>query len=338
NIQAKSLKAAAFDGYSAAAVMHNRHTALNAVRDHLLMAVNYDGYQYRAQAPAYNVQPISAQNTSIPPIGSAVRAAWGNYIGRSTKYRSPAGGDWDIISDGFQAGTEIFRAADCQIGTFFGYEGQKAERTAATVDGEDFYFGFYGSHISCDGTDLRAVVNFGFQQFDINRSFNTINGGVDRYQSSVNGNSLELNFEAGKSGWWGPWKLRLAGAVDVYGNRLASAADNHNVRFGGSDYWQTFLRLGADFRYEWDRFVFNGKLYYMYDVCGDQIHADLSGGNLSGTLSAPVPGRSVVQFSAGGAYHLCDTLSLFGSFTGDCATDRGGAFQSTGQAGLAWKW
>jgi hypothetical protein len=326
----KAAKASISDGVLAAAAIHGRHTAWNAVRDHLISGYADDGNQgFLGQAPleAYEI---------LPPF--AFRTAWVNYIGRADSYQnSYTGGKWNITSNGIQVGSDLYRTDKSQFGVLFGYEAAKAKEALDNIDADDIYVGLYASHIFCCGVDVRAILNYGWQDFTSNRYVGTAN------TAKYGANTLEVNLEAGKRIFFGNWSVRPVTAVDLYWNKLNAATETgtNAVAYDRSDFTQTFVRFGSDLRYEFGSFTFNSGVYYSWDTNNDELETRVSAAGLSSTLSGSKLGRSLLTFNVGGEYAFgaYKNFSIFGGFTGDAALDRDGdGFQSVGYVGGAWKW
>jgi hypothetical protein len=330
------------DGVLAAAAIHGRHTAWNAVRDHLISGYVNNGNQgFLGQAPCDPCGEVSACNPCDPAglfAKSGLRTAWVNYVGRADSYQNAYnGGKWRISSDGVQVGSDLYRTKKSQFGVLFGYEGGRAAESLDTVETDDIYLGLYAVRVLRNGADVRAILNYGWQDFTSQRYVGTAN------TAKYDGNTLELNLEAGKRFFSGNWSVRPAAAFDLYWNQLDAVTEtgSNATTYDKSDFTQAFVRFGSDLRYAKDRFTFNSGLYYAYDLNDDKLATRVSAVGLSSTLSGSKLGRSLLTFNVGGEYALGQkkTFAVFGGFTGDSALDRDGdGFQSVGYVGGAWKW
>ena len=343
-------KAYANDNYLAAAMIHHKYTAWHAVRDHVISGANriqQGQYGYYGQAPCDCL--ISCSHGCAP---AKPRGAWGNYVGRDSRYRSSySGNDWHFATHGVQLGTDFFRTYRGQLGVFFGYEDSTgSNRTAANtrdrLASKDYYVGLYGVHVFRGGADLRTIFNFGWQDYSSRRN------GVDNvnYQSTFGGNTAELNIELGKRFYYeefrGMWSIRPAIAIDWYLNRLDGGVETpsweHAIRYHSTDISQLFFRFGTDLRYESGRWAVEGGLFYSYDMRGSDLWAGVSDAQTNRFTSALVGskvGRSALSFNLGGSYLVCNNLTVFGGYRGEANPDRAGCgYINTGYIGGAWRW
>ena len=329
------------DNYLAAAMIHHKYTAWNAVRNHLISGSNYDSYGYYGQAPC---DCAGSCSPSCKPVKS--RSAWGNYIGRDSHYRSVFNNnDWHLSTNGVQVGTDFFQNYKTQIGAFFGYEDSIGKNWGDRITAKDYYVGMYGVHVFNTGVDIRTVFGYGWQDFISRRN------GADRnlYRTSFSGNTAELTVEVGKrhycGGYFGTWSVRPAIAVDWYLNQLGNAVETSGeqaLRYHRTDFSQLFFRFGTDLRYETGRWSVEGGLFYSYDMRGDDFWAKVSdaatGGYTSRIVSSKL-GRSVLTFNVGSSYQVGRNFSLFGGYRGEVTPEQAGkGYIHTGYVGGAWRW
>jgi len=320
------------DGFLAASQIHHRLTAWNAVRDHLLSGTGMAGCGYFGQAMC------------LSSGGPDSRYAWANYIGRDSRYRSSFNNrDWKFTSNGVQLGTDLFRFPRAQLGMFFGYENSTGTNVGDRIKGNDYYIGLYGVHVFRSGADFRAVIACGWQDFNTNRR------GADGelYGMKFRGNTAEVNIELGQRHYFRGWSTRPSFALDWYLSHLdigreTTAGDGVNVlRYDSTDLSQLFFRFGSDLRYEWGRFMFDGGLYYSYDLLGNELRAGVSNaeGTLRSTLVSSQLGRSVVSYNLGGSWIVNPKFAIFGGYRGEFMPESAGrGVTHIGQVGGALRW
>ena len=326
------------DNYLAAQKIHYKYTAWNAVRDHAISGGGAgQNYGYFGQSPCESVITCSH------PCKPKTRGAWVNYIGRDAHYRSSFNNnDWKFHTDGVQVGTDLFRKHRSQLGAFFGYENTRGTNIGDRINADDYYFGLYGIHLLKDGSDLRTIVNFGWQNY---HSLRNDDGNI---RSSFNGNTVEMNVELGKRHYFnercGMWSARPVVAIDWYFNRLGSgqelSAGGDPARYHGTDYSQLFFRFGTDLRYERGRWAVESGLYYSYDLHGAELKSQVSDGNNDQSrLIGSRQGRSVLTFNLGGSYLVGRNFTLFGGYLGEVTPEQAGNnYVSAYQVGGAWRW
>ena len=333
------------DNYLAATQIHHKYTAWNAVQDHLISGCNRieQKYGYYGQSPCDSV--ISCYHQCKPKN----RGAWANYIGRDSHYLSSfSNNDWHLLTDGVQVGTDICRRHRSQIGVLFGYEDSSGKNSAgAGIDrlkAKDYYVGIYGVHLLRGGADLRTIFNFGWQNYNTQRSET-----ANLFQTGFNGNTVELNVDLGKRHYFGEccggaWSARPAVGIDWYYNRLdgtqESPAGTNALWYHGTDFSQLFFRFGTDLRYERGRWAIEGSLFYSYDLRGADLWSRVSdSSNNFNTLIGSDLGRSVLSFNIGGSYLLGRNITLFGGYRGEVIPEQAGrGYTSIGHAGVAWRW
>jgi hypothetical protein len=273
-----------------------------------------------------------------------------NYVGRNNQYRSNTlGSDWNIDSNGVQAGVDLYRTYKNQLGVLFGYEKSDANNGRNSIDADDTYVGFYAAHVFSNGADARIVANFGWQDYDSNR-WST--GVGKNFFTSIDGRTTEVNLELGKRIYrTSGFSFRPVAGIDLYVNDVDSATENGfdqvpgSVRYNGLSYTQAFLRLGSDFQLEGKRAKLNGGVFYSYDLNDNKLKASVSGVRVTpgtvanSTLYGSDLGRQIVTVNLGGSFAVTKKLDVFGGFAGNAYVDRDGTpFQSVGYVGGAVRW
>jgi len=411
------------DGYLAAMKMHNGYTGWRAVRNHLISGSGVPMFRKNAcddgvlcgQAPCKpaGVAPCDprdrfdfSQNFLGRLLGlyeKKDRGAWVNYVNRSDQFDSVSvvNDNWRFNSEGIQFGTDLLRTRNSQVGLHFGYEEGRMNNTnwfgrTDWVRGEDFYFGVYGARVLRGGFDVRGVLTFGQQDY------NMLRWGADdltTYSTAFKGHTTEVNLEVGRrmlfpDRWtsfvdrkldrlhqkiWrsvcsdkqatqrlsGLWTYRPVVAMDVFNSNLRGAAENDDdlwrmnqseaVIYDRASLTQVYLRTGTDLQYQLGGLLLSSGLYYSYDVNGQPIRARVTAledthplgnenfyagvGPLSGILSSPKLGRSLLSFNVGGSCKIGSCMTVFASYQGEYATDRAESqIHSVGQAGMGYRW
>jgi hypothetical protein len=336
------------DNYLAAGLIHQKYTAWNAVRDHVISGATQNSYgyghsQYHGQAPCDRVLDC------MPAVGckkNKPHSAWSNYIGRDSRYQSFTNGDdWRIGSNGVQLGTDILRKRNNQFGAFFGYEDSTALNTGDSVNANDYYVGLYDVHVFRSGVDFRTVFSFGWQDFISQR--NRL-GNV--YETPFRGVTSELNVELGKrfysNGHHGGWSMRPVVGLDWHFQRLGGAReapnDENALRYHGTDLAQFLFRFGSDIRYERGAWAVETGLYYSYDLRGGDLIADVSDSltdRFRSALESSNLGRSVFSVNVSGSYQVSRNITAFIGYRGEAIPDQAGrGYASTGYVGGAWRW
>jgi len=337
------------DNYLAAGLIHQKYTAWNAVRDHVISGASqvpprYETSNYYGQSPCDRVLDY------IPAVGCKVsksHSAWGNYIGRDSRYQSSmSGDDWRIGGNGVQLGTDIFRRRNWQFGTFFGYENFAASNAGDRIHAKDHYVGLYDVHVFRNGADLRTVFSYGWQDFKSQRNFQ---GGA--FGTAFRGNTAELNVELGKryycDGHYKAWSVRPVVGLDWHYMRLGSGQETSNganaLRYHGTDFAQLFFRFGSDFRYERGRWAVETGLYYSYDLRGADFWSEVSSTQPGNTdreaLISSTLGRSVLSVNVASSWQVARNITAFVGYRGEATPDQSGrGYANTGYAGCAWRW
>ncbi|MDR1484953.1 MAG: autotransporter domain-containing protein [Planctomycetaceae bacterium] len=351
------------DGFLLPASIHNRITAWELTRDHLISGGlrSRVGNEYRGQSPCeaacseLSCEPCDPCNSgSGLLLGTSVgRSAWVNYVGRSNDYRSSysnigvAGSDWQVGTDGVQVGLDLYKTKNAQLGLLFGYEGSVATLRADRLEADDVYFGVYAASVFRNGTDFRVIYNYGSQDYKLRRIDSGSGLNSFTHNSAFSGSTNEITLELGKRIYSSrTWSYRPVIGLDLLINDWNSATEDGNsstaVRYTGTDYTQAFLRIGSDLKYAKDNFEFNSGLYYSYDLNDDKLQSKViarNAANASSMLFGSDLGRSVLTFNVGASYAFSECTSVFGGFTGDAVLDRDGdGFQSIGYVGLKWRW
>jgi hypothetical protein len=376
-------KASLADGFLLPASIHNRITGWEATRDHLISGGRRvrSGSEFRGQAPCDPCEPVGcdpcepACEPCEPTCDDVVcdpcdpcnkfdgfslgRSAWVNYIGRSNSYRSSysnigiENGDWKIGSDGIQVGLDLFKTRLAQFGILFGYEGSVGTLRSDRMEADDVYVGIYGAKVFRNGSDFRAVYNFGSQDYNLRRLDPGLGLDWHTHLSNFSGNTHEVNLEFGKRIYSSNRvSYRPVIGLDLYINDWDGAQEDGNlstaIAYDNADYLQAFLRIGSDLQIKRGKLTFNSGLYYSYDLNGDDVESRVFARDgsalgfdrrITSTLRGSDLGRSVLTFNVGSSYALSPRSSVFGGFTGDAVLDRDGdGFQSIGYVGLQWKW
>jgi len=341
------------DEFFAAGMIHNRLTGYNMVRDRFISAERRAGNGYRGQwcdpCEPIAANPCDPCGTGVSGLPrSAARNAWINYVGRGNTY-----GDWDILSNGVQLGTELYRTNRSQFGVIFGYEDGRAERpnggafdaTSGRIDSEDMYGGFYAARVLQNGADVRFVYNYGQQKFDMSRTY-----WGETFTSDFKGRTHEINLEYGKRFHGGAWSLRPFAAIDFYSMHLGSASElpveagaNPSLTYGKTTTNQVFFRPGIDLRLQGKRAALNTGLSYAVDVRNQSYQTRISG-DIGGMEPITLPaygtkmGGQLLNFNVGGDLKLGSNFTVFGGYDLQAVVDRAGGVQHTGHVGGAVRW
>ena len=324
------------DNYLAASRMHHKYTAWNAVRDHLISGAGV------SQRYGYYGQSYCEQAACFSGCCCKMRNTWINYVGRSSRYQSSYNGDeWKLTSNGMQVGTDFFRTPRAQLGGFFGYEGGTGTNASDRIQGKDYYLGLYAVNVFRNGSDLRTVFSYGWQDFDSKR-FAVADSSV--YNASFKGNTAELNIEFGQRHYAGNWSARPSIALDWHlsylnGGRETSAGSNA-VRYDSTDLSQLFFRFGSDLRYSCGRLTLDSGLYYSYDMLGRDLKSGVSSiAGQQSTLLGSTLGRSVISYNFGASWIVNSKLSVFGGYRGEYAPESAGkGYANVGYVGAALRW
>ena len=328
----------------AALTLHNRNAVWHSVRDRLIsgsgcMRLNYEKHSFRGQNPC--------DPRALYAVNGGEAMAWVNYTGRSDSQWSPYySKNWELSTEGIQAGTDLWRTRCEQLGILFGYETGKTVNSNDSVKVDDPYFGVYAARVLYDGTDVRAVFAYGWQKYNMKR----FDGGTRR-GTLFQGHTSETHLELGRRLAAGSWSLRPVFGADVFTNDLNAIAEtNTDIYYGKTNLTQVFLRAGSDLRFKRGFFTFNGGAYYSYDV-GSDASERLSaavwerykvGENVERDRVTSIGsklGRSVLTFNGGGECLISKWFSVIGGYQGEYAFDRShGAVQHTGYVGGAWQW
>ncbi len=282
-------------------------------------------------------------------------SVWVNYVGRKNKLASSyqfTNDDYDITSNGVQAGFDIFSNRCTQFGVLFGYEKEKSELRRNEVEADDYYFGLYAARAFGRGWDVRGFLGYGHQSYDMTRygADQGALGFINRHNSSFDGDTFEATVELGRRFCWNRClSFRPVVAIDFYNNHIDGANENGNqvtaANYGDSSLTQTFLRFGSDVQWDKGRWNLNGGAYYSYQIAdnGDTLRtwtgsqqAGVDGSWLYGTDL----GNSVVTLSAGTQYYLnsARTFAVFANYFGDVYTDRDSTpWQHTGLIGAQYR-
>ena len=328
-------RAYANDNYLAATQIHQKYTAWNAVRDHVISGATQSQprYGYYGQAP-------SLYQSAFSPMIS--RSAWINYVGRGSHYRSSFNNrDWDLNTNGVQIGSDLFRCAKSQFGMLFGYENSTGSNSRDHIKANDYYVGAYGVHVFNGGMDFRTVFNYGWQDYNSQRS-----EANDIYYSSFHGNTVELNVELGKRCYFGQWSARPSIAIDWYLNKLNGGREtsvaNNTLWYDKTDLSQLFFRFGSDLRYERGPWAIESGLYYSYDMRGADLWSGVSDTQTREIRSALIGsklGRSVLALNLSGSWQICRNFTIFGGYRGEVTPERAGnGYVNMGHVGGAWRW
>jgi predicted outer membrane repeat protein len=338
------------DGYLAVASIHNFNVGYQAVQDHLISGrARRLGFLGQSECDPCEPAGCNPCDPCGALVGSSTRSAWVNYVGRNNQYQSSYNGRefWNTTSNGVQVGVDLYRTCKNQFGVLFGYEKSDSDMRTNSIDADDVYFGFYAAHVFRNGADARIVANFGWQNYDAIR---TNYDNTNRYASSFDGNTTELNLELGKRFHRSSsLSFRPVAAIDLYINDVDGSQERitHNtgtpvavaLKYNGLSYTQAFLRIGSDFKLEGKRLTLNGGLYYAYDVNDNKLKSTVSSVANTYNLYGSDLGRQVVTFNVGGSLKLGNSFDVFGGFTGNAYVDRDGTpFQSTGYVGGAVRW
>jgi len=326
------------EGYLAALGIHSRYTAWNAVRDRMISG---SGIGSRAGYYGQSVCPCELDDCTC-----SIRNTWVNYVRRDG---SPYSRNWKLAMNGAQAGTDIIKTMQGQAGLFFGYEEGKTTHADERVDADDLYFGVYAAYVLRSGADIRGVFAYGWQDYEMERLHD--NNSDYTYYSSFTGNTVETSIEIGKRISDGTWSMRPVIAVDVMNNSLKEAMEYLQVNndtdvfftYFKTDLTQVFVRLGSDAQYQSGNFIFNGGLYYSYDLNGSR--PNVHGSKLYLDVTDPFSrtgsklGRSLLNFNATGSWQLARGFTLIGGYQGEYALDGGNnTVHHTSHAGGMWKW
>ena len=360
------------DGFVIAMGMTNRFGALRSARDHMISGKNYNGFRGQICDPCGPLNsrfcdPCDMATACDPcdPCGdyngcgdgccgngfsfgrggfggSDARNTWVAYTGRSDQFATSYKFNkvWRLSAEGVQVGTDLFRTNRTQFGLLFGYEGGRAtsdnwlNNTTNRVNMDDYSFGFYGARVLRGGADVRTIVAFGWQDFDMTRRWD-INA-LDLYTAKFKGRSTAATFELGKRVYSGAWSMRPVMALDMLSNRVRSANEvtifeinsgEQAVAYGKGKFTQAFLRIGSDLRLQARKATLNSGLYYAYDANGSQLTAPVRGisaGNdgLTADLVGGKFGRSMLTYNIGGDIQVAQYMSIFGGYEGTYFTDR----------------
>lgn len=336
------------DIYASSLLMHRWNTIYSATNSRI-----DDGYRSHGIRAPLAVQPrgtVRGQYTECnqngyvyayrPRLGDSL---WANYVGRYGTHESSyyKGRDFKIQSHGVQVGLDMISTCWAHLGIMFGYERQRSEVVGDRVKADDWYFGFYGSRMFGAGFDLRGMIGYGHQDYDMNR-FSTFSGRM--FDASYEGDVFEANIEVGRYFYAGPClTYRPALGVDFFTNAVDGARERQTggVLYNRQSLSQAFVRIGSDLQYSGRYWNFNGAVFYSYQMTdhGDTIRTRVSQGNFSNRLLGRNLGNSVFTFSAGTSVALNEqkTWSLFAQYYGDVYVDGASPVYHTGQLGVLMK-
>ena len=339
------------EGYLAALGMHNRYTAWNAVRDRMISGSgrgNRAGYYGQAACSwcgQSGYDPYAPQST-YTECNCGTRNTWVNYVRRDG---SPYNRNWTLAMNGAQAGADIIKTRCEQVGLFFGYEEGKMTNAGERVNADDLYFGIYAAYVLCNGTDIRGVFAYGWQDYTLSRLHN--NSYDNPYSSSFKGNTVETSLEIGRRISDGTWSMRPVLAVDIMNNDLTTATEflwitsslEEAFVYRKTDLTQVLFRLGSDWQCQAGNFAFNGGLYYSYDLKGSRLNTLVRQeyGETDAPLSSlvgPKLGRSLLNFNATGSWQIARGFSVIGGYQGEYALDGGSKMVHASHIGGMWKW
>ena len=328
------------DNYLATGVVHNGYTTWNAVRDHVISGAGQGGRGYYGQSPCEPVAGCGCAHTNF-------RGAWGNYIGRDSRYRSSFNNnEWKLTTDGIQVGMDFFQTRRGQFGAIFGYENTTGSNLGDRIAANDHYIGFYGVHVLRDGADLRTIFGFGWQDFTSQRN------GIDAsYRTAFKGNTAECNIDFGKRYYSGTccgvWSVRPAVALDWSLTQLGGGRESspglYALQYHKTDFTKLFFRFGSDLRYERGRWAVESGLFYSYDLRGSDLWAFVSDMQqpilANDVLVSSQLGRSMLAFNVSSSIAVWNNLTLFGGYRGEAMLDQAGrGYESIGYVGGAWRW
>ncbi|MGL6225014.1 MAG: autotransporter outer membrane beta-barrel domain-containing protein [Thermoguttaceae bacterium] len=282
-----------------------------------------------------------------------VQNAWVNWVGRSNEFDSSylaAGGQkMKLQSNGVQLGTDLYNGTRSQFGVMFGYEDHVASLLSDRSTANDLYVGFYGLRKLWHHWDVRGVVSYGQQNYNLTR-LGVVSGAF--YRGKTNGNTFESMLELGRTVRMNQhFGFRPILGVDVFHNRIGGydsvnnvVSADENLIYSDSSLTQAFARIGSDVNWKRNRFGINGGAYYAYQMSatGDYTSVSVIDPNtgVSGIARSSDLGRSLCTFSLGTTYALNrrETVNLFGNYFGDCYVGRSGTpFGHTYLAGLSAK-
>lgn len=328
-----NVNAQTIDTRHSALLMHNNRAVFASANDRMTQNFNY-------------WDSLCSPQRQSAGCGST-HSAWVNYVGRSTELESvwnaiaPFDMEYDIKSNGFQIGLDLYSNSCTQFGVMFGYEDQESKMNIPPIGQEkvtadDYYFGFYGARRFNSGIDVRGSIGYGFQDYDMNGPLST-----NFVPLSFDGNTLEINAEVGRRYYLNPClSFRPVVGLDGYWNTLDAAKINA-VGYNKTKFNQLFARVGSDVQWNLGRLSLNGGLYYSYDLANDDFMATVDlGGPVGMSMYGSDLGNSVLSLNAGGQYYLnqCRTLALYGGYQADFYLDRDGdPVGHYGTAGIQWR-
>ncbi|MCL2006301.1 MAG: hypothetical protein FWG73_09110 [Planctomycetaceae bacterium] len=353
-IRARRTNANMSDGYLAALTVHNRMAAWNVLQNHLISANDFGRNVYRGQ----NSPGFDRIRTIIPNNGHGISSglhAWANYSGRSDAYQSAFNfrgqQNWRLSTEGAQVGTDFIRSDQWQFGMLLGYDTGRMTQSWNNLEADDIYFGMYAAQILRNGADIRGVLAYGWQDYDMNRF-----DANDRwYFSSFKGNTIEAHLELGQRLSGGPWSLRPVIALDLLNNRLKGgeeiemesnatipdSAPDESVIYNKASMTQAFLRTGTELQFTRNFFTFNSGVFYSHDLNGTDLKATVISA-VDNYYSADLLGtklsRSRLSFHAAGTFQVTQFFSIIGGYQGEYAFDRNNNMQNSGHIGGSWKW
>jgi outer membrane autotransporter protein len=326
------------DGFLAALTMHNRYAAWHAIQNHLI------SYERHAHRTGYRGQADSDMHnlfcTDVCCRDAGNRDIWVNYIGRNDVYRSGFNDqNWELSSEGVQAGADLFRNKRGQLGLLIGAEWEGTHNAADRVKAQDIYFSFYGVHILRCGVDVRGSFAWGWQDYDMKR---VDNFDEKVYTSSFKGNTSEINLELGRRVALGAWSLRPVAALDVYTNDLNATKEIGEglfwVKYDKINLTQVFARSGAELRYQIHRWTLNSGVYYARNLNDRELHARVSDDYLSGLLKGSL-GRELLTLNVGSSCQIDKNFAVFGGYDGQYTLDGGSkSMMHAGYMGGGFRW
>lgn len=300
---------------------------------------------------------MNQNSMCIPCKPQCGRDFWVNYVGRKNdKLRSTSMGmDMEFESNGVQLGLDFLKTRCGSLGVMFGYEDSELQANdgfGSKLEAEDVYFGLYGQRQLRCGWDMRGVLGYGRQSFDLYRNAR-YDGGMVRRSADFDGNTFEGTLEFGKRMYANKClSFRPVFGFDIYNSDVDDATegfnggDARNVRtmhYGGTSLTQLFARVGTDMQLNRNRVNLHVGAFYSHQLLsdGDTTSAFVTDMNQGG-VSLPMyyeMGDSILSINAGASYMLGQSrrLALYGGYNGDFYLDAAKSMAlHTGTIGLRW--
>ncbi|MDR1478410.1 MAG: autotransporter domain-containing protein [Planctomycetaceae bacterium] len=306
------------ESYLSSLLLHDHRSAWNAISK-------------RLNQPLPN--SIKSANNFLgqtPYFANANKSLWFNYVGRTGEHKSSFDNQkFKLRADGIQVAYNVIPTQTTQYGLLFGYEGQSSTMNRDTVNGDDTYIGIYGTKRLALGVDLRAMLNYGHQDYDLTRYAKNTAG---YNKANYNGDTVEGILEVGRTYAWGrQLTIRPLFAVELYYNMINRTTEDDNFNTNTSVMYdlatlkQTLLRFGGDWRYEVRNLVLSGGFHYSFNYGTDKLSTTVTnnfGQRLA--LRGTKLGRSSLIMDIGGQYFMNElkTRSIFASYTGNLYPDR----------------